>query len=619
MDLAMGEGNLNGYPRENGYPSENYEIIHKEKKMEKHVEESINEKSNSGESLEGNDKFQRNNGNNLEREIRKRIEKAEVNGTNEKYPKYISKEYKVHWRERERIQKVINKEKELEKDFYKREKEWIELEDQIKNDTYKEWNKFLQIKKKDIAKMIELDLKGEQENANMSSSKKREIRNSKRKKEKELDDLDRLNEMEEIKEMEEMQKKKEQEERDKVEEEEEEGETTHPVEEDDKTCQSKAIKHFENQDQKQSNNFSERATEESNKSSKDYANEAKLKSNFFMNALSFVFDRNSDNKMEQIKEEKSSSDVTGKSHRNPNENVECALNQMKSGHKAFHKANAPNSEEMNPEHSDTNRIEENGADASGADTSGADASGADTSGADANESDANESDANEPNGQGEVNKKKLRGRKRKTNATEHINIKVNDKNKKSKITDSEEGVNKMSTRKALHNVFSTNNEDELFTKKNVEGTRLDNDVDKKNQAEGEEKGGGEEEGEGEEGEKMKTIDIIENSKKILEKVPSSEEEIFNYPLNWKVLNLKDNIGNKLKPWIYKKITEYIGTDEKEIIEEISNYFVQQILKETSPKDMLVEAEKFLDSDGKKFILNMYKLIIFEQIKVTSTA
>ncbi|KJP88966.1 hypothetical protein AK88_01460 [Plasmodium fragile] len=113
------------------------------------------------------------------------------------------------------------------------------------------------------------------------------------------------------------------------------------------------------------------------------------------------------------------------------------------------------------------------------------------------------------------------------------------------------------------------------------------------------------------------MDVIQNSKQILDLVPSSEEDIFNFPIDWKVLNQKGNIITRLKPWVCKKIIEYIGSDEHEITGQISDYFVDQVLKQRPPKEMLVAAEKFLDADGKTFILNMYRLIIFEQLKVTN--
>ncbi|CRG93682.1 conserved Plasmodium protein, unknown function [Plasmodium gallinaceum] len=525
--------------------------------------------------------------------------------------KYLSKDYKVHWRERERIQKIENKEKDLEKDFYKREKEWLELEEQIKKDTYKEWNKLMLIKKKDIARLIELDLKGEYENSNISNSKKREIRNSKREKEKELDELDRLNELKEIEEMKEKLKNKEKLINDNIQNDIEQKDVINKEpeiveeckkEENNSTKENLNVEEPKDRDEKiplennqnRNNTIAEHSknniafdfscvSDKNNeikceKENVEHDEDLKKKDKIFENKEDYLMNEYNEN--ENIKKEKENN-FNNMNHNNnigidtyytknyvENQNNENILTYQENNFDITYKSENKESEVLNKTFNENDTNENN-----------------------MNEKKANEISVNENS----INENNTN--KRKMICSEHINIKVNDKKKK---TDSE-NLNKINN-PVLMNVFNTNDEDELFTKKHQPLSKLDKHLDKKNQEE----------------EKIKAIEIIENSKKILEKVPSTEEEIFNFHIEWNVLNLKDNIGVKLKPWIYKKITEYIGKDEKEIIEEISNYFVQQILKETSPKDMLVEAEKFLDSDGKKFILNMYRLIIFEQLKIKNS-
>ncbi|GAB67444.1 hypothetical protein PCYB_114640 [Plasmodium cynomolgi strain B] len=570
MDLLTREGIPNGHLMHHG------EVPQKGRKGQRHHGDPRNNPNHSSDEFDETEKGHphgmKNNQPTPNNEIDRNTDTQLANEETEGRIKYLSKEYQVHWREKERIQKVINKEKELEKDFLKREKEWIELEEQIKNDTYKEWNKLQQIKKKDIAKLIEFDLKGEQENANLSTSKKREMRNSKRKKEKELDDLDRLNEMREA---EEAKSRKEQVERDRA-------EAAREVDREvDREGAAEAAKEAaknapqggENQaEKKKSDQLPEDATGKANnqQESKDSASVSKPKSSFFMNALSFVFDRSSEGKVEEKGDEPLAGEAAGgEANGTANE-------------KGGAKRGRATAKEAMAEAVDNDNAEEDNAEKGSADNDHVD--------------------------------------KASVDKTYEENDHVNEKKKKN--TDSE-SVSRVSTRRTLQNVFNTNDEDEMCTRKKGRRAKLGGKG--KDAEEGEEG----EEGEAaaaaadvadaaEAGESALTIDVIENSKKILEMVPSSEEEIFNFPIDWKVLNQKGNIITKLKPWIYKKIIEYIGSEEKEITGQISNYFVDQILKETAPKEMLVEAEKFLDADGKKFILNMYRLIIFEQLKVTNT-
>ncbi|EUD66369.1 hypothetical protein C922_03285 [Plasmodium inui San Antonio 1] len=576
MDLATREGISNGHLIHHGHAPQ------KGSKGQRYHGDGRNYSNHSADEFDQAEKGHTNGMKNnhstsnsgRERSTDKPLSNEEGDGKS----KYLSKEYKVHWREKERIQKVINKEKELEKDFLKREKEWIELEQQIKNDTYKEWNKLLQIQKKDIAKLIESDLKGEQENAHLSTSKKREMRNSKRKKEKELDDLDRLSEMREAEEAQEAARRKEQAERDRAEAEEAAREVNREAfKESAREASRGAIEtaneaakdappRGENQAEKEkSDQLAEDATGKANnqQESKDSGSVSKPKSSFFMNALSFVFDRGSEGKVEKKGDEA----LAGEAAEGEKQGRGTADEEVDND-------NAVNEAVDNAEKT----CEENCAEEEAEYTPPVDA----------------------------------RTSKRKSLPSEPINIKVNERKKK-KNTGSE-SARSVSTRRALQNVFSTNDEDDLFAGKKRPLAKLGG---KGKDAEegGESPAAATSAASGEES--VQTVEVIENSKKILEMVPSSEEEIFNFPIDWKVLNQKGNIITKLKPWISKKIMEYIGSEEKEITGQISDYFVDQILKQRAPKEMLVEAEKFLDADGKKFILNMYRLIIFEQLKVTN--
>ncbi|SCM19199.1 conserved Plasmodium protein, unknown function [Plasmodium berghei] len=430
--------------------------------------------------------------------------------------KYVTNNYKIHWRERDRIEKLDAREKNLEKDFYKREKEWLELEEQIKKDTYREWNKFIQIKKKDIAKLIELDLKGENEDSSISSSKRRESRRSKRAKEKKLDEQDRLDEM---KELEEAKKKEEQ------------------IKDIDITMKDKEGEILNKKDKQNSDTTVQTKTK---------------KSSFFATAFSYVFDNNKDKQNDKTNEN---------SEKGENENHDIKqLNQ--------------NENEKNHEQTENSEIEKE------------------------HEESIQDKDDN-------TNKKKSSKNKRKITNSE--TEKVNDKKKKVTIENiqNEEDINKTSGNNNNNKTLNTKNNENTEEIQSLEDDpiiayELEISLPKKRKGKND---------------TSKTIDIIEKSKKILENIPSEEEDIFNYPIEWDILKLKDNISTNLKPWIYKNITEYIGADEKEVIEEISSFFVEQILKETAPKDILSEAEKFLDSDGKKFIINMYRLIIFEQLKI----
>ncbi|KJP88967.1 hypothetical protein AK88_01461 [Plasmodium fragile] len=364
MDLATREGIPSGHLMHHGdamdYPNHSADDLDEAEKGQPNGMNNNHSSSNNG----------------VDKSSNKHLANEEAPGRN----RYLSKEYKVHWREKERIQKALNKENELDKDFLQREKEWLELEEQIKNDTYKEWNKLQQIKKKDIAKLIEFDLKGEQENANLSSSKKREMRNSKRKKEKELDDLDRLNEIREAEE--EAKRRKEQVDRDV-----------------DGDADKNEPHGGDNQATTKSDQLPEDANDKANnqQESKDTASVSKSKSSFFMNALSFVFDRRSEGKVEEKGDEALDGEAAGgeESSETANEN-----GQAKAG------CNTEN-ETVENDHADNASLHTTCV-----------------------ENDIVENCTGEQ--AEDTHPVETRTRKRKTPASEPINIKVNEKKKKKK-------------------------------------------------------------------------------------------------------------------------------------------------------------------------------------------
>lgn len=46
------------------------------------------------------------------------------------------------------------------------------------------------------------------------------------------------------------------------------------------------------------------------------------------------------------------------------------------------------------------------------------------------------------------------------------------------------------------------------------------------------------------------------------------EELFAFPINWQIVESHNIIQSKMRPWIVKKIIEYLGEEEKTLTEFI---------------------------------------------------
>ncbi|CAN0286341.1 unnamed protein product, partial [Discosporangium mesarthrocarpum] len=45
-------------------------------------------------------------------------------------------------------------------------------------------------------------------------------------------------------------------------------------------------------------------------------------------------------------------------------------------------------------------------------------------------------------------------------------------------------------------------------------------------------------------------------------------ELFAYPINWQVVESCDIIRSKMRPWVVKKMVDYLGEEEKTLTEFI---------------------------------------------------
>jgi len=49
-------------------------------------------------------------------------------------------------------------------------------------------------------------------------------------------------------------------------------------------------------------------------------------------------------------------------------------------------------------------------------------------------------------------------------------------------------------------------------------------------------------------------------RKLIENIPTKKEDLFNYSLDWSLLD-PNLMEKRIKPWVTKKIVEYIGEEE----------------------------------------------------------
>jgi RNA-binding protein 25 len=122
--------------------------------------------------------------------------------------------------------------------------------------------------------------------------------------------------------------------------------------------------------------------------------------------------------------------------------------------------------------------------------------------------------------------------------------------------------------------------DELYSKKKLKLTTLDTHLHQDN-------------------ERKAKLDQV---KSVIEQIPTSAEELFAFPLKWDIIEKHNIVEGKMRPWVTKKIVDYLGEEEKSLID----FILKNISNHVSPQDILKHLSMVLDEEGEVFMLKMWR-------------
>lgn len=94
-------------------------------------------------------------------------------------------------------------------------------------------------------------------------------------------------------------------------------------------------------------------------------------------------------------------------------------------------------------------------------------------------------------------------------------------------------------------------------------------------------------------------------KSIIDKIPTEKADLFNYPLDWNEIDA--TIEKKIRPWINKKIIEYIGEPEPTLVD----FICSKVLAGSTPQGILDDVQMVLDEEAEVFVVKMWRLLIYE--------
>jgi RNA-binding protein 25 len=94
-------------------------------------------------------------------------------------------------------------------------------------------------------------------------------------------------------------------------------------------------------------------------------------------------------------------------------------------------------------------------------------------------------------------------------------------------------------------------------------------------------------------------------KSIIDKIPTEKLDLFNYPLDRGEID--STIEKKIRPWINKKIIEYIGEPEPTLVD----FICSKVLAGSPPQVILDDVQMVLDEEAEVFVVKMWRLLIYE--------
>jgi len=109
------------------------------------------------------------------------------------------------------------------------------------------------------------------------------------------------------------------------------------------------------------------------------------------------------------------------------------------------------------------------------------------------------------------------------------------------------------------------------------------------------------------GEKLRDDEM----RRLIQQVPTEKAKAFAFEIDWDVVHDNQIIEKKLRPWVRKKVTEYLGSEEQGMID----FIMRKVSGQAPPATILAELEGFLDEEAENFTLKMWRMLIFEVLRV----
>eukprot|EP01104_Vermistella_antarctica_P002363 TRINITY_DN1261_c2_g1_i1.p1 TRINITY_DN1261_c2_g1~~TRINITY_DN1261_c2_g1_i1.p1 ORF type:complete len:609 (-),score=208.52 TRINITY_DN1261_c2_g1_i1:137-1963(-) len=100
-------------------------------------------------------------------------------------------------------------------------------------------------------------------------------------------------------------------------------------------------------------------------------------------------------------------------------------------------------------------------------------------------------------------------------------------------------------------------------------------------------------------------------KTVIESIPTDKQGVFEYDIVWSRIAEHRIVQEKMKPWVEKKIVEFLGEAETTLID----FIVEKLQLRGTPDDILENLSFVLDQEAEVFVVKLWRKLIFEMLMV----
>jgi len=114
-------------------------------------------------------------------------------------------------------------------------------------------------------------------------------------------------------------------------------------------------------------------------------------------------------------------------------------------------------------------------------------------------------------------------------------------------------------------------------------------------------------------ESPQVLDAKAKAQQVIDKIPTDKTDLFKFEIDWQVVDENNIVEDKMKGWVKKKIFDYLGEEEEQLIE-----FICKKLKDHTPPDSLLDLLLLvLEDEATDFVIRMWRMLIYNILMVVN--